>query len=98
MTTRGISEKQLKIIKNILQLYWKDYDFFMYGSRVNGNFSPNSDLDILVKGDIKISLDIAEKIQKEFDESDLPFIVHLMDFYDMDTSFYTSLKNNLVKI
>jgi predicted nucleotidyltransferase len=98
MTNKGISEEELKIIKSTLQPYQQDYDFFMYGSRINGNFSKNSDLDILVKGAKKISVDAAEKIQKEFDESDLSFIVHLMDFYDMDTGFYASLKNNLVKI
>ncbi|MDR3179626.1 MAG: nucleotidyltransferase domain-containing protein [Holosporaceae bacterium] len=98
MIIKGVSEKQLEIIKDVLQPYSQEYNFFMYGSRVNGNFSKNSDLDILIKGQTEASWDVIEKIQEKFDESDLPFIVHFADSYNLDENFYKSIKNSLVKI
>jgi predicted nucleotidyltransferase len=98
MTINGVSEEQSQIIKDILQPYSQEYVFFMYGSRINGNFLKNSDLDILIKGKTKASMDMIEKIREKFDESNLPFIVHLADFYSLGENFYKLIKNTLVKI
>ena len=42
---KGVTEKEEKIIKDILRKY--PYDFYYYGSRVKGDFTKASDLDIL---------------------------------------------------
>ena len=49
---KGITDKEFKIIKDILKNY--DAKFYAYGSRVKGDFSELSDLDILVKSDTNI--------------------------------------------
>ena len=51
---KGITDKEYKIIKDILKNY--DAKFFAYGSRVKGDFSELSDLDILVKSEKNIKL------------------------------------------
>lgn len=90
----GITEEEISIIKNIL----KDYtgEFFAYGSRVTGGFSPLSDLDILVK------CESFEKFKSElkfkFDESRLPYVVNFTDYNSMDESFYRLIKKDLVKL
>ena len=48
MPIKGLTEKEDKIVKDILKLYLGKYDFYFYGPRVKGNFRPLSDLDILV--------------------------------------------------
>jgi len=95
---KGVSDSQLKIIKNILHPYSGEFEFFLYGSRVDGDFQTNSDLDVLIKGNQKLSFEDMENIKKQFDSSSLPFIVHIADFHDIDKSFYEILKNNMIKI
>lgn len=89
---KGITEKEYSIIKDIL----KDYNgkFYAYGSRVRGDFSELSDLDILVKTDKKI---IPELIGK-FDKSYLPYIVNFTDYNSIDKNFYNLIKNDLIEI
>ena len=44
---KGVTENELKIIKEILFRY--PYEFYLYGSRVKGDFTKSSDLVILIK-------------------------------------------------
>jgi len=89
---KGITEKEYKIIKDILKNYHAE--FFAYGSRVNGDFTDLSDLDVLVKSDKNIIPELKDK----FDESYLPFVVNFTDFNNIDENFYNLIKNDLEKI
>lgn len=91
---KGVSEKEFDIIKNILKNY--QGKFFAYGSRVKGNFSDLSDLDVLV-----ISENYSEVItdlKEQFDNSLLPYVVNFTDFNTLDENFYNLIKNDLVEI
>lgn len=74
---------------------FKDYpgEFFAYGSRVKGTFQPSSDLDVMVKG--QIDPGTIQEIQARIDVSDLPFIVHLVRYDDLDQDFYKLIENDL---
>lgn len=89
---KGVTEKEYYIIKDILKNY--SGEFFAYGSRVKGDFSELSDLDILVKTDEKIIPELKEK----FDKSYLPYIVNFTDYNSIDDKFYNLIKNDLIKI
>ena len=91
---KGLTNSEYKIIKSIL----KDYcgDFFAYGSRVKGDYSELSDLDILIKS--KMSDKIIPELKTRFDNSYLPFVVNFTDFNSIDEKFYNLIKNDLVKI
>ncbi len=89
---KGITEKEYSIIKDILKNY--SGEFFAYGSRVKGDFSELSDLDILVKADKKIIPELKEK----FDKSYLPYIVNFTDYNSIDDKFFNLIKNDLIKI
>lgn len=94
----GITEKEEVIIKDILKKYNDNYSFYYYGSRVTHNFSKCSDLDILIKGKTSMPLKILNQIRALFDLSDLPFVVDLSDYHNMEEKFYNLIKDNLVKV
>lgn len=53
---KGVTENEEKIVKNVLKDY--PYTFYYYGSRVKGDFTKSSDLDILAESteDIKAGI------------------------------------------
>ena len=90
---KGVTEKEEKIIKDILKKY--PYDFYYYGSRVKGDFTIASDLDILTD---KISISELEEIEEKFNESKIPYIVNVSQKSNMNEKFFNLIKNDLVKI
>ena len=93
MMIKGVTEKEEKIIKDILREY--PYDFYYYGSRVKGDFTKASDLDILTN---ELSYSELEKIETKFNESRIPYVVNLSLKSNMDEKFYNLIKKDLVKI
>ena len=89
---KGITEKEFKIIKEILQNY--DAKFYAYGSRVKGDFSELSDLDILVKSE----KNIIPELKYKFDQSYIPYIVNFTDAKSIDENFYNLIKDDLTEI
>jgi predicted nucleotidyltransferase len=70
-----LETKHQKIIRNILSKY--PYHFYAYGSRVKGTARKFSDLDLCYQENIPDSL--VFEIKDEFTESNLPFIVELVN-------------------
>lgn len=95
---KGVSEEELKIIENIIAPFKDKYEFFAYGSRVKGNFRELSDLDIMVRGEIPININDFEELKEKFDNSSLPYIVNLVDYFSLAESFYNIIKKDLTKI
>ena len=95
---KGVSEEELKIIENIIAPYRDIYEFFAYGSRAKGNFRELSDLDIMVRGKIPININDFEELKEKFDNSSLPYIVNLVDYFSLTESFYSIIKKDLIKI
>lgn len=91
---KGITETELKIIKNIIKNY--NAKFYAYGSRVKGDFDSLSDLDILVKSDDYEN--IITSLKENFDNSSLPYVVNCTDYNNIDSNFYKLIKNDLVEI
>lgn len=90
----GITNKEFEIIKNILDKY--NGEFYAYGSRVKGDFTDLSDLNIMVKTDNYE--EIISNLKNDFDKSNLPYVVNFTNYSTMDEHFYNLIKNSLVKI
>lgn len=90
---KGITAKEEKIIKDILKKY--PCEFYYYGSRVKGGYTKASDLDILMKGGDYATI---EKINLEFNNSYIPYIVNISNYDEMDKNFYKLIEPTLVKI
>jgi len=89
---KGVTQKEYKIITGILKNF--EGKFYAYGSRVRGDFSDLSDLDVLVKSE----KDVIPKLKLLFDASRLPYIVNFTDYSSIDGNFYNLIKQDLVEI
>ena len=93
---KGITPNEEIIIKEILKLY--PYSFYYYGSRVKGDFSKASDLDILIKSNSKIPISVIEEISLKFNQSKIPYIVNFVDYNNLDEKFYKLIEPLMVKV
>ncbi len=93
---KGVTEKEEEIIKNILKKY--PYEFYYYGSRVKGDFTRASDLDILLKNETEVPYSLTDDLKTEFNESLIPYIVNISVYSNMDKDFYKLIEPSLVKI
>lgn len=87
-------DQDLLIIKNtILRMKeLKDYQIFLFGSRVRGDFRKNSDYDIGIIGKEKMNLREYLSIKRSLDE--LPYSIDLVDFGRASQDFKNiALKN-----
>ena len=87
-------ERHKKIIKAILAKY--PYIFYAFGSRVKGNPRKFSDLDIGFSENIPWN--IRSHIDEDFEESDLPFTVDVVDLNMCDDNFKKLIEKDLVCI
>lgn len=86
--------RHLAIVHNILKKY--PYAFYAFGSRVKGTQRRLSDLDICFKDSIPWS--IRARIDEDFEESDLPFKVDIVDWNMCDDQFRAKIAADLVLI
>ena len=94
----NISEKQLAIVKFILNKHVPDVEIRAFGSRVTGKEKSYSDLDLALVGKAKISNKIMTPLKEAFQESDLPFRVDLVDWNKISKGFQEIINQNYVRI
>lgn len=90
----NIEPKHLKYVRDILAKY--PYKFYVFGSRVMGKTKKFSDLDLCFFESIPNS--VLLKIEEEFEESDLPYKVDLVDGNKCDPEFLKIIKSNMVAL
>lgn len=89
-----MEQRHREIVKAILAKY--PYSFYAFGSRVKGNPRLFSDLDLCFFNNI--SWNIRAHIDEDFEESDLPYKVDVIDWNACDTAFQNLIKNDLILI
>jgi len=91
MNESGLTQKQLNIIRDILAPYHSNIDIVgLFGSRATGTFRDNSDIDMVLFGDIDEKA--IDHLRTLFDESDLPV---KMDLHAYDLVVYSPLKDHI---
>lgn len=76
----GLSEATYNKIKDIIKKY-NNYDFKIFGSRARGDYKQNSDIDIVVLGQIKNKEQF--NIKNDFDLLDIPYTIDLIFMQDI---------------
>ncbi len=91
---KGVTPEEYKEILSIFKKY--DAEFYAYGSRVKGDYTKSSDLDILVNSD---NYDcIYGDLKEDFNNSHIPYIVNFVDKNNISDEFYSFIQKDLVKL
>jgi predicted nucleotidyltransferase len=93
MKKHGIEPEDIKIIRDILRDYTNVY---VFGSRVKEAYKQFSDLDLCLKNDIS-DYDY-ELLKEQFENSDLPFTVDLVQYNRIDESFKKRIDQEAVPL
>lgn len=72
------------------------YQFYAYGSRAKGTARKFSDLDLCYRDNIPD--EVVYQIKEELEESDLPFIVELVNWKQMRPQFQELIRRDLKAI
>ncbi len=88
----SMDKKYLDILFRIFKKY--PYSFYIFGSRARGTSKELSDIDIIVKEDIPLSDKC--KLEEDFENSDLPFLVDLVVWDECSIDFQNSIKSQMI--
>lgn len=89
-----IETQDYQILQGILSKY--PYKFYAYGSRAKGTARKFSDLDLCYLEDIPD--EVIFQIKEELEESNLPFVVELVNWKQMPPKFQELIRNDLKAI
>ncbi|HEV2916643.1 MAG TPA: nucleotidyltransferase domain-containing protein [Candidatus Babeliales bacterium] len=87
-----LEDRHQNILQNILKKY--PYTFYAFGSRAKGTQRKLSDLDLCFIEPIPLS--VQAHIEEDFEESDLPFTVDLVNWNRADEAFKRLVYPDLV--
>ena len=82
-----LSPEHLAEVKRILLQQIPDCEVRAFGSRVDGRAHPNSDLDLVLRDVVPLDWRIIERLKDTFAGSDLPFLVDIIDWNAIDSTF-----------
>lgn len=71
---------------------------FIFGSRATGRGKEFSDIDIGVKSDKQIDLLLLSNISEAFDESNIPYIVDIVDFSTISKTFENIASEKIINL
>lgn len=89
-------EKLQQLIKEVFGRHLRagDYRLFFFGSRVKGDNSPRSDIDVGIEGAQRLSSEIKLSIEEELQNLPILYKIDLVDFANVSEDFRkTALKN-----
>jgi predicted nucleotidyltransferase len=83
----------LETVKRLLALHLPEAEVWAYGSRVNGTAHEGSDLDLVVRNPVDLSLRQSALIdlRDALTESDLPILVDVLDWALIPESFHQEI-------
>lgn len=82
MTSRfGLKESTIQKIRGVLGHYPQVEKATLYGSRAKGSYKNGSDIDLTLRGNTNLTLNVLYKIMDELDDLLLPYIIDL-SIYD----------------
>ncbi|MBS1258494.1 MAG: hypothetical protein MAG551_01553 [Candidatus Scalindua arabica] len=83
----NILPEHLEIIHDILHRHVPCCEVRIFGSRITDTVKKYSDIDLALVGKEKLSDDILYSLKEDFQESDLPFRVEVLDWHAISKEF-----------
>nr|WP_306815203.1 nucleotidyltransferase domain-containing protein [Limnobacter parvus] len=84
----------MDIVLKIIEKCVPAYEIWAFGSRVDGNPKPFSDLDLALIGAHELPLSTRAELNNAFSESDLPWKVDLVDWHGISPEFQKIIQAN----
>ncbi len=93
----GINAPHLELVKGILHQHLpQGTRVWVFGSRARGQCKPYSDLDLAIDlNGQPVSMKILSAISFDFEESDLPYKVDIIDWNTIDKSFQDNIRQDM---
>lgn len=82
-----LAAEHLEEVRRILQLHVPGRKVHAFGSRVQGNAKPFSDLDLAVMGEAPLDFRQLSALKDAFSDSNLPFRVDVVDWAATSKAF-----------
>ena len=83
----GMSTAELAIVQEILFRHVPNARVYLFGSRATGRAKKFSDLDLCIKADKPLGLNVMSALAEDFSESDLPWKVDVVDWSTIEPEF-----------
>lgn len=93
-----LDSESLEIIKKILKKDLSEYEVKAFGSRVTGKAEKFSDLDLVIMSDQLVPVEKINKVKFDFSNSDLPFLIDIVDWSDISDEFREAIRSDCVSI
>jgi predicted nucleotidyltransferase len=94
-----VDSNTISILKSVLEKHLQsNCKSFIYGSRTHANHRKFSDLDIGILGPIKLSASTLVSIQSELSDSNIPYLVDVVDFSAVSNSFKNKALTNIINL
>lgn len=77
-----LTPDELRLARAILARHVPEQEARVFGSRAKGNAKPHSDLDLVLMEETPLPDRVRAELLADFDESDLPFRVDLVEWRD----------------
>ena len=93
-----IDANELAIVKAVLARHVPYATVWVFGSRVKGAAKKFSDLDLCIRAEQALGLDVMSAMAHDFAESDLPWKVDIVDWWCVSDSFKAIIERNKVPL
>jgi predicted nucleotidyltransferase len=84
-------------IKRIVRQATPGARVFFFGSRVKETNRPNSDIDVLIKGERKLTLLQLARINDALTESGIPYVIDIHDYHGVSSDFLSGIADDLTE-
>jgi predicted nucleotidyltransferase len=93
-------KESLEFIRHTIRKYLpeKDYEVFIYGSRADGTAEKWSDVDVGIWGKEKIPSKKLALIKDEVEESNIPYLVDIVDFTRVADKFKRVALSKIIRL
>ncbi len=93
-----LSDSELEILTKIIIQEFPQAEAWIFGSRVLGTERPSSDVDVLLKNSVPLTIEQISSFRLRCSESKLPFFVDPVDWHTSSQDFKNSIASDLYQI
>lgn len=89
-----LTAAELDIVQAIVAQHVPERAVYVFGSRARGHAKPHADLDLLISGDEPLAAPVRAQLEMDFDDSDLPFRVDIVDEAQVRPDFVAQVRQD----